>query len=159
MTKISNVLTKFQYMSLLFSIIVTSMKGISRHCSLLSPQIVLRHTLEMLRQSSTTSSCNCHNISLWCRNIISTPCIVSIMMVGHDNVNFVATIVLELLSAFFVIKGITIATYFQSSSFYFIATIIFYVATFFPVLHFILCCDITIDVATMFCSHLPCSLA
>ena len=87
------------------------------------------------------------------------PCIVNIMMVGHDIANFVAAIVLELFSDFFVIKVIIVATYFQSSSFCLIATIIFYVAIFFPTLHCILCCNIILDVTIMFCFHLLCPLA
>ena len=51
-------------------------------------------------------------------------------MVGRDIANFVATIVLELLLAFIATKGIIVVIYFQSSSFCFVATIIF------------LCCDI-----------------
>ena len=84
------------------------------------------------------------------------PYIVSLRMVGFDIANFVAKIVSELLSAFVVTKGIIVATYFQSSSLCFVAIIIFYVGTFFLVLHFILCHDIILDVATMFCFHFPC---
>ena len=53
------------------------------------------------------------------------PCIVSLIMVGRDIENFVIEIVLKLLSAFFATKGITAVKYFQSSSFFFVVTIIF----------------------------------
>ena len=80
-------------------------------------------------------------------------------MVGHDFTNFVAAIVLELLPDFVETKGITVTTYFQSSSLCLVMTIIYYVATFFPILPCILCHNIILDVAIMFCCHLPCPLS
>ena len=54
------------------------------------------------------------------------PCIVSLCMVGHGIANFATAIVLKLLSPFVTTKGITIKTYFQSSSLCFVRTIIFF---------------------------------
>ena len=66
------------YASSLFSIIVATMKGILRQCSLPSPQIVSRHTLEMSRQGPVDSFSKLSRQGFLSRNIILLPCIVDL---------------------------------------------------------------------------------